>query len=106
MAYHECDHQDESSPEPKTYQEISRFVKKSKCHKHVSDQDAGYLARIWKNAYLTSKIIKCLLALVVLNVTNIPSTSVGTRQTKRIGIFLNLTIQSPKCSRTADVIKV
>ena len=46
MAYHECDHQDEDSPKPKTYQEIERFVKKSKCHKNVSDQDAGYLARI------------------------------------------------------------
>ena len=56
MSYHECDHQDENHP--KTYQEIERFIEKSKCHKNVSDQDAGYLARIWKNLYTTNKMIK------------------------------------------------
>ena len=58
MAYHKCDYQDEDSLKIKIYQDIERLIKKSKCHKNVSDQDAGYSVRIWKNSYITNKMIK------------------------------------------------
>lgn len=53
LAYHEYDNRDLDDPKALTYKEIERFVKKSKCHKNVSDQDTAYLARVWKNSYAT-----------------------------------------------------
>ena len=53
LAYHEYDNRFLDDPKALTYKEIERFVKKSKCHKNVSDQDTAYLARVWKNSYAT-----------------------------------------------------
>ena len=45
MAQHECDHQDENSPKQKKPIKIQKgLVRKVKCHKNASDQNAGY----WK----------------------------------------------------------
>lgn len=36
-----------------TYDEIEKFVKNSKCHRSVLDQDAGFIANVWRESQVT-----------------------------------------------------
>ncbi len=45
LVYHKYNNQDLDNPKALTYKETERFVKKSKCHKNVSNQETAYLTR-------------------------------------------------------------